>query len=789
MKPLPFSETLARPGVPLQDHLLAVAREASLALATAPPILRLLALVAGLCHDLGKATTYFQQWRLVQGRCDPRTCHARLSAILFLWFSQGLLQNNREYHWHARLWGTVMILRHHGDLRENWLDTLVRLKEGLADDPVITAQLAAMDLDGAVRWLMDRVRILDVPWEPFFRFPVQGEDILAAIRQVNVLRLKMTLANGRMEEDLAGSTKFLAAFGALLAADKVDAALAGGAIARPSLPPNLVASFKRDRFADRPRDTMQRLRDEIAATVRRNLLENRQQHHFTLTAPTGSGKTLTALEAVLALREAMAAETRPAARIIYCLPFTSVIDQNHQVFRDVLAHGDLPDSQDILLKHHHLAETRYRTVSDGEYGVDDDIGQLLTETWQSEIVVTTFHQLLHSFFSGRNSNLKRTARLAGGIVILDEVQAIPLRYWEAVRRLLHSLAENLDTRFILMTATRPLIYRSARDAIELLPQHGRYFASLCRLRLHNRSDHPTGLREFVRLAVHRYRQEPRSTLVVLNRRKTVRQLYALFRESVPDAPVLALSTDLTPLDRRKRIDRIRHLLAAEEPAIVISTQLVEAGVDLSFSVVHRDLAPLDCIIQSCGRCNRHNEGEPGRVYLWNLYDEEKGEAASQWRQVYDAALIEATVEALAGEREIGEDRFLPLTERYFQMCQQRSEQSRVDTLLAKGEFSRLETEFRLIEDGPPTVSMFVIQNDVDRKLWARYLALDEIDTADRRREFRRFRFAFFERVIQVRGTVSRDDAVLPLEAAAGSYDPATGFVGLQVNEDESTCMI
>ncbi len=780
---------MAHPGDPLAAHLSRVAREAAATLAGTSEFLRLQAVLTGLCHDLGKATSYFQEWRLKQGRKETLTQHSRLSALLFWWFSQGLRFEDKKVFQRLRLGSLVAILRHHGDLRENWLDTLSRLRMETQGDAVIIRQLSALDLDGLVRWLAKQMNHFAIPWQPFFDFPVRKEDILAAIQQPNLLKIKMIMPNGSLGS-LADVTGFLAGFGALLAADKIDTALEGEKIQRVELPSNMVAEYKRKEFGASSHDPMTELRQKIAHDVSASLVNQSHHHHFTLTAPTGSGKTLAILEAAFGLREKMSGPGRQPARIIYCLPFTSVIDQNHQVFRNVLKCGNLADSQDILLKHHHLTDAFFRTSTDDEYEADG-AGQLLTETWQSEIVVTTFYQFLHTFFTGKNRNLKRAAQLTDSIVILDEVQAVPLRYWQAIRHLLKSLAENLGTYFILMTATRPLIYGPGQDAVELLPGHEQYFAKLARMRIENKSLVPTGIKEFARQVATSYSEQPRATLIIVNRRKTVKQLYQLLKKQIPLALVLALSTDLTPLDRKNRIEDIQKLLDKKQPVIVVSTQLVEAGVDISFPVVHRDLAPLDSIIQSGGRCNRHNECDHGVLYLWNLYDEEQGEGAWQWKRIYDSCLIEATIESLSDESVIPEEKFLELTKRYFAKCWERGAQVRVEEFLERGDFEKMAEQFHLIEDGPPTISVFVIQNEYDQNLWERYLALDDIDSfGERRKEFMQFKFPFFERVVQVYGHSQQDDPIIAVIARKSKkeyYNPETGFIALP-DECRSTCM-
>lgn len=333
------------------------------------------------------------------------------------------------------------------------------------------------------------------------------------------------------------------------------------------------------------------------------------------------------------------------------------------------------------------------------------------------------------------------------------------------------MAKGLNTRFILLTATRPLIFQPG-DAVELLPDYDEYFKALSRTTLVCNHKEPLSLDDFLERLASNIRPEEKAMLIVVNRRKTVRFLYHSLKSQFPERPCFALSTDLTPKDRRKRIASIQESLKSGEPCIVVSTQLVEAGVDISFPVVHRDLAPLDCIIQTTGRCNRHSKGPEGIVYLWHLLDGKE----SQWQKVYDKALVEATCDVLGAASHFKESEYVSLTQSYFEVCWQRADQDPIDTILSEGRFEELNS-FKLIEEGPPTRSFFVIQNEKDQQMWDRYTDLKELETIrDREREFKSFKRSFFERVVQVYGRPDPDEPIQPLTAGKETYDPETGFI-------------
>lgn len=779
MKPLPFSDTYAHPGDPLPEHLRRVAERAVSCMApNAHPGVRTIAFLAGLFHDLGKATTFFQDYLFSRGKSKKSeiTSHAKSGAALAWWYGGEL-----GLPLGLRLSVFIAVLRHHGALAcGDWPEYLGKVQMDIEEPTgVLRQQLQAIDLEGVRQWLMGLPPQPDAGFAPAPLRPLTVEALVESLldrRTTGALRLRQAF------QDLGDALRFLSGFGALLAEDKLDAALAGTRIPRQTLPLDAVAIYKERKFhADRAQGLNPR-RQRIADEVKRTWMANREQYLATLTAPTGSGKTLAILDAALSLRAQLEASAGYSPRLIYCLPFTSVIDQNFDVFADVLAASGLRNREDLLLKHHHLVDGLFRAEGT-EYGADG-AGQLLTETWQSELVVTTFHQLLHSLLSNRNANLKRAAQLSGAIVLMDEVQAVPLRYWQALRHLFQAAAKTLDCRFVLLTATRPLLFRP-EDACELLPSHAEHFSVLSRVRLHCHHRQPLTLEDFSDHLIREQQRQAQPTLIILNRRAAVRALFQRLREALPEHKFVALSTDLTPHDRRVRIRLIRRLLRQQEPVILVSTQLIEAGVDLSFPLVHRDLAPLDSIIQSAGRCNRHADSpSAGLVHLWQLCKSrpDGSPGAKNWERIYDSPLIEATEQVL-GEQEVWEEgAFLHLSHAYFQACWQRLDQEPVDTWLQKGDFERIQRDFQLIPEGPPQQTLFVARTPNDLALWEQYDLIrrnPDLSPLDKDRQFRAIRKRFYDRVIQIYARPDPLEPIQYLRVGPDNYTRETGFIATE----------
>ncbi len=340
-------------------------------------------------------------------------------------------------------------------------------------------------------------------------------------------------------------------------------------------------------------------------------------------------------------------------RIIYALPFVNVIDQNFDVAEKVLKRYEDYDRapSSYLLKHHHLAPQAFRE----DENVTNDEALLLTESWESEIVVTTFVQLFESLVTNRNRRLKKLHNLTGAIVILDEVQSIPYEQWRLIEYALTTMTEQLGCTVLQMTATRPHILPDAR---EILDRPEKHFEGLSRTSIVPRPDVETveDLQEFCDELI----EGNSSLLIVLNTIGDAVSLYRGLRERsdlIPyredvrrdcrgKRPLVHLSTNLTPWQRASRVRMLRRYMKLGVKPIVVSTQVVEAGVDLDFDIVVRDRGPLDSIVQVAGRCNRSGASENARpVYIVYLKREQELPPAAL---VYGSVLPQISQDVLNG---------------------------------------------------------------------------------------------------------------------------------------------
>ena len=299
--------------------------------------------------------------------------------------------------------------------------------------------------------------------------------------------------------------------------------------------------------------------------------------------------------------------------------------------------------------------------------------------------------------------MRRLHRLAGSIVILDEVQNIPVKYWEATEKALQFLADQWDTRFILMTATRPALLSDAFELAE--PRKQFFFDSVSRTQLYVEPE-PVDYNRIDEWLFPKI-ESARSFMVVLNTIRSAQDIYHSLTNALDGFDLYFLSASLIPVHREKRLKEIRESLQSKKRIGLVATQVVEAGVDLDFEVVIRDFAPFDSIIQAAGRCNRNAFGrKSGKVFVVKLTDpkQEKRYLASY---VYDGVLLEISGEILSEFKTCEENEYLKMAEKYFDLLKERKSQARgLMEELAALNYQEIQ-KFSLIERAISQVSVFV----------------------------------------------------------------------------------
>lgn len=350
------------------------------------------------------------------------------------------------------------------------------------------------------------------------------------------------------------------------------------------------------------------LRREISEHCR--LAAMRKQGLFTLTVPTGGGKTLASLRFALHHAEEYCLD-----RVIYVIPFTSIIDQNADVARHILepaAEG--VEQGSIVLEHHANLTPDEQTWR----------SKILSENWDAPVVFTTSVQLLETLFGAGTRGARRMHQLGNSVIIFDEAQTVPLRCIHLFNNAINFLVEHCSSSVVLCTATQPLLNAvdpqkgAARFELqdEIIPDVPRVFAALQRTEIIPRRK-PGGWTddEVASLAADEIKRSG-SCLVIVNTRKAALTLFEICARTIATS-IYHLSTSMCPQHRREILEKIRAALVSGAPTLCISTQLIEAGVDVDFGSVIRHVAGLDSIAQAAGRCNRNGRRAVGRVHVIN----------------------------------------------------------------------------------------------------------------------------------------------------------------------------
>jgi len=612
----------------------------------------------GYVHDFGKATTYFQKY-LETGRSpdDKRLRHhAPLGS-----FAAYYALDAKGYERETCLAGFVAVAKHHGRLPNvaEYVFDRAHGQDGDEYHAILAKQINDIDSDASevAQEVFETATNGAGSWDEFRDGFI---DLLDAIE--DTVATEGIVPEPR--EDAVSDACYglvLQCWGSLVLADKTSAAGA----------PNDERTF----IAETPStDRLDEYVEGLEADVRQDEDGTRTErlNHYrshardsvlnaipeflaagsdvaTLTLPTGMGKTLTGLSAAQKLRD-----EGQQSRIVYALPFTSIIDQ---VVEELETIYRTDGTGRLLTAHHHLAETAIRdSTDDDEADISDDVAGMLAESWRAGVTVTTFVQLFESLAGPQNRQSMKLPALRDAVVVLDEPQSLPLDWWKLVPRLVDVLTEQYNATVIAMTATQPRLFE---DEFELVDDPDRYFEVVRRVSyelddsteryIESQSEPKSyaAAANELRAAV----ESGQTTLAVCNTIDSARELTEqvgdgsfvdvgrLYDDELQEAgsaddvdPVelakrvaatddnalLHLSTRLRPADRLTLIETAKALTEQGHPTLAISTQLVEAGVDISFDRVFRDLAPIDSIVQAAGRCNRSFEREQGVVTVWWL---------------------------------------------------------------------------------------------------------------------------------------------------------------------------
>lgn len=334
---------------------------------------------------------------------------------------------------------------------------------------------------------------------------------------------------------------------------------------------------------------------------------------YTLSLPTGAGKTISSMAWALEM-----AIRNHHDRIIYVIPYTSIITQTAMVFREIFG-------KENILEHHSEVVVEQQTEDDNS---DEQMSRLkfLTENWDAPIILTTNVQFFESLFASKPAKCRKVHSIANSVIVMDEVQALPEGFLSPILSAIDTLSEAFHCSILCCSATQPVYdedlnspddgsdyYTPLDTKGDLVPREAKYFAPFDRVDYHLEPQTVTSQELAERLAAEH------SVLCVVNSRKDAGQVYRALRDNTDE--VIHLSRSMCSAHLRKAIETIKERMRDGEPTKVISTQLIEAGIDLDFPCVWRAHSGLGSIIQAGGRCNREGKMERrGQVFVFSLAD-------------------------------------------------------------------------------------------------------------------------------------------------------------------------
>ncbi len=752
----------------------------------------------GILHDLGKFTSFFQDYLLHGNDYGEKKNHSLVGAIFAMHILHEKWQTKNIDNFTAMLLAFSCIYSHHSDLCDmalnlkpflNFLNPVLRdlldaskrrTLKVLFEDQLPDLRSQSSEIDAEFKRAGINLSHFELICEDLENHGSEfWKNFREAARIYKSWQMKKNLLN-------FNSMLYLL-FSALIDADKRDAAKLKKEIERKDIPEDITIQFKKKINFGKVQPDLAQLRESLFQTLDEKAKTiDLKNHIFTITAPTGSGKTLAAFNFAMKLRSRIAKERGFLPRIIYALPFTSIIDQNYEVISNILSNfkEHQQNSAAYLLKHHHLTELQNIRFKNAENLPLDKL-LLLVESWESEIIVTTFVQLFETLLGYKNKMLKKYHNLFGSIFLLDEVQNIPIEYWKLVKNVMKHLANFADCYFVLMTATQPLIF-NPDESIELVDNHQLFFTNLDRV-LFSYSPEKQKIDEFVPQILSL--PEDKSAAVILNTIRSSLDLYNELANAGMDN-LYYLSTNIVPRQRQERINEIQEKLKKNEPVKLISTQVIEAGVDFDFDIIYRDLAPIDSIVQAAGRANRNGLEDRGEVKIVSLANQNGHEFAGF---IYGKGHLYVAKEFLSDKSKMSEAVFYRLVresyEKLFNIVDKNVEEQIFEKWMRCGDFSAFN-QFRLISGRFDYMDIFLELDEEAEFIWQQYMknVFMKKSFIERKNSYLKIRSDFRKHIISIPekfvkrrfwdycGSDYKKIGYIPREEIEEYYDPETGFI-------------
>ena len=581
----------------------------------------------------------------------------------------------------------------------------------------------------------------------------------------------------------------------LIAADRMEA------VGITSLPNKKIPGFSQPRLPSRS-EKIDAWRQNVKEACLQKAKKIEKPGVYTLTLPTGAGKTLTGLAIAYEW-----ARRYHAKSIIYGLPFISIVEQTASVAKGVFGNENVQED-------HSLAYGKGQEGEAVDYSKEAAAWEKMSTLfryWREPVVLTTMVHFWESLFNPKANRSMNFHRLCNAVVILDEPQTISPRYWKGFGQLLSYLSQKCNTFFLLMTATQPQIASQE----ELAPPNTFFPYNRHQYEItmddSSKAIKKVKIDELAEILQDYLPVKDYSGLVVVNRKKAAVQAYRILEGLNLQAPILLLSGWVTLYKRRVILRYLKWLEKNRFRHYLVATQVVEAGVDLDFGWVFRDLGPLDSIIQVAGRCNRHSRKDfLGKVVVAELTD---GRGHTSWRNIYDEILIDKTKEVLIDKPVFSEQDVGIIVDKYYKKILDGLAEIPIFERLSQGQWGEYAKLFEE-EEETYNVTVFIEENS---RLLPMLKKLEETDwTLENRDEQKRLIQKVMQYAIEIpktmisacrsfcadiytdddepifrpifdgRAWLLRKDAV---KKEGGLYNPLLGFIPPETDEQKSPSLL
>lgn len=649
--------------------------------------------IATETHDLGKATVWFQKY--LKGEYNG---HLKDHALISACFAHYVAEKKKQLDRWQRAAVFFAVLGHHGRLREtkpNKDDDLFNMLKQQAEN---IEKVGISFLDAARNNILDTYKYIFEFLETVKSNPEQIiKNIRTDIRKLQV-EAKRTDLYENVERFLI--TKML--YSLLVSADTMSAALRTDEvdemlrIAPPT--PERIDKFVEGLPKSRTIDIVRSKIFEMARGV------EIKKGVYILELPTGAGKTFTGMRLATTAK-------RP---VIYTLPYTSIIDQTV----NILGRNDLYDGD--VLPYHHLS--KYDSFEDKRSKnyekYQQKVLEMVTENWFYPVVVTTYEQVMYALVWNQKRFSQRMHAISRNAIILDEIQSVPARIWDATWYVLRAVSELFEIPILVMSATVPKIPNHAANVVQRLQIHPSTEDKQVFIRRTFKYAPKINSTEQVARKVVELAKQHDKVLCVVNTRCDAYKIYENVKKEICDTgkEVILLSAHIPPNERLKRIKCIKECL---KRWVVISTQVVEAGVDIDADVLVRDIAPLDSIVQSAGRCNRNGERERGQVIITEIKDTSGRLRAYT---IYNQTIVNITREILKNMPENADDAWIEeQMEKFYESVLDKTRKEEdmgyegIPVLMGKMRFDEVRENFALIQE-IPAYTVIIADEGVQRLL-------------------------------------------------------------------------